>query len=57
MELWHASHILGVIACQEAMWDEYQMASETGDPLLDELEWKIHEIDLPDQIKFEILLE
>lgn len=45
------------MACREAMWDEYRMASEISDPLLDMLEWEENEIDLPTRVKFEILME
>ncbi|KAF8502554.1 hypothetical protein BU17DRAFT_101935 [Hysterangium stoloniferum] len=30
----------GVMACREAMWDEFQLALEARDPLLDLLQWE-----------------
>jgi hypothetical protein len=47
---------LGVIACRQAMWDEYRLAVGTADPLLDMLEWEEHELDLSNQEKFDLLI-
>lgn len=47
----------GVMACREAMWEEYQIADDTGDPLLDMLGWDDHEFHLPNRVKFEILMK
>lgn len=39
------------------MWEEYQIADDTGDPLLDMLGWDDHEFHLPNRVKFEILMK
>jgi hypothetical protein len=50
-------NISGVMACREAIWDEYRNAAGRQDPLLDQLEWEDHELKFTDREKFETLME